>query len=213
MEEFEAKRRAILRFWGLILAGGSLAACSSGGESGDDTVARAGEPAPSPPPSSPSPPAPPAVPAPPPAVAPAPPPPPPPPPPPAVIAPPGPPAPPPPPAPPEGPVPAWRANQSVNQWREVTGTRIAGLAATNEAKTRAGGQATGLGASFGNRVGAWCGLSIDTRSSTIYSAANGGHGDYFGNEVVAIGLGSDVPTWVERKLGSSGNVNRLYILM
>lgn len=107
-------------------------------------------------------------------------------------------------------MPAWRANQPVNQWREITGTRIAALAATNEAKTTVGGQATGAGISYGNRVGAWCGLSIDTRSSTIYSAANGGHGDYFGNEVVAVGLGSNVPAWTERRAGSSGNVVNTY---
>ena len=103
-------------------------------------------------------------------------------------------------------MPAWRQGQSVNEWREIPGTNIAALAATNEARTLGGMRATGAGASYGNRVGAWCGLSIDTRSSTIYSAANGGHGDYFGNEVVAVGLAANVPAWTEKRVGSSGNV-------
>lgn len=105
-------------------------------------------------------------------------------------------------------MPVWRRGQSVNEWREIAGTNIASLPATNEAKTIEGMQATGAGVSFGNRVGAWCGLSVDTRSATVYSAANGGHGDYFGNEVVAINLASDAPGWVEKRVGSSGNVIR-----
>ena len=103
-------------------------------------------------------------------------------------------------------MPVWRRGQAVNEWREIAATDISALAATNEAKTTEGNQATGAGVSYGNRVGAWCGLSVDTRSSTIYSAANGGHGDYYGNEVVAINLGTDAPSWVERRVGSSGNV-------
>lgn len=117
------------------------------------------------------------------------------------------------PVPPPSPLavmPAWRQGQAINEWREITGTDIAALPATNEARTTAGVQATGNGRSFGARVGAWCGLSIDTRSATIYSVANGGHGDYYGNEVVAINLGAEAPRWTEVRTGSSGNVIYTY---
>jgi hypothetical protein len=56
------------------------------------------------------------------------------------------------------------------------------------------------------RMNAWCGLSIDTRNSTVWSAANGGHGDYFGNEVLRFDLMADNPAWVEWCPGSSGPV-------
>lgn len=48
------------------------------------------------------------------------------------------------------------------------------------------------------KMDAWCGLSIDTRTSTVYSEANGGHADYGGNEVDAMALEVDSPVWVER---------------
>jgi len=57
-----------------------------------------------------------------------------------------------------------------------------------------------------SRLNAWCGVSIDTRVSTVWSVANGGHGDYYGNEVLKIDLMADAPAWVEWCPGSSGNV-------
>ena len=44
---------------------------------------------------------------------------------------------------------------------------------------------------------AWTGFSIDTRDSTVYSAANGGHTDYAGNEVNRIRLSDNAPAWTE----------------
>ena len=69
-------------------------------------------------------------------------------------------------------------------------------------------QTTGVSAIVGpaSRLNAWCGLSIDTRNSTAWSLANGGHGDYYGNEVVKIDLMANAPTWVEAFAGSDGNV-------
>lgn len=78
-----------------------------------------------------------------------------------------------------------------------------GATPTNEAKTLSGGRAV-YGPSA--RMDAWCGLSIDTRVSKVWSAANGGHGDYYGNEICNIDLMSDSPRWVEWFAGSSGNV-------
>lgn len=49
-----------------------------------------------------------------------------------------------------------------------------------------------------SKVAAWCGLAIDTRDSSLYSAAGGGHSDYAGNEVNRIRLANDAPVWVEQ---------------
>ena len=49
----------------------------------------------------------------------------------------------------------------------------------------------------GSKVSAWTGFAVDTRDSSIYSAANGGHMDYAGNEVNRIRLTDNAPTWIE----------------
>lgn len=109
---------------------------------------------------------------------------------------------------PSGPIqeqdmPLWRRNQAINEWREIPNTKIGALAPTNEARCF-----TGLRNVLGpnGRLDAWCGLSIDTRYSQIWSVANGGHGDYFGNEVCQIDLMADAPKWIEWCQGSTGNV-------
>lgn len=101
--------------------------------------------------------------------------------------------------------PAWLVGQAANTWREITGTVITSATPTNTALTTAGAGASGTTVS---RLDAWNGLSIDTRTSKVYSVANGGHGDYFGNEVLTIDLLADAPLWSEVLAGSSGNVVR-----
>jgi len=55
-----------------------------------------------------------------------------------------------------------------------------------------------LGATGPNsKVIAWTGFAVDTRDSSIYSAANGGHMDYAGNEVNRIRLIDNAPAWTE----------------
>ncbi len=100
-------------------------------------------------------------------------------------------------------LPAWRAGQAVNEWREIPGSAMALSVPSNVAR-----QTNGVKAAVGpvSRLNAWCGLSIDTRSSSVWSLANGGHGDYFGNEVLKIDLMADRPAWVEWFAGSSGDV-------
>lgn len=104
---------------------------------------------------------------------------------------------------PAGAAPAWNRGQAVGEWREVPGSAMYNLQPTQVALTLSGGAAV-VGA--GARMDAWCGLSVDTRSSRVWSVANGGHGDYYGNEVCTIDLLADVPTWVEWCPGSSGKV-------
>lgn len=100
-------------------------------------------------------------------------------------------------------LPAWRVGQSVNEWRKVSGTAPHLPAPTNVALRLDGSSAsTGPRARFES----WNGYSVDTRASKIWALANGGHGDYFGNEVLCLNLLSDNPGWVEWLSGSSGNV-------
>lgn len=47
-----------------------------------------------------------------------------------------------------------------------------------------------------SRIDAWNGLAADTRGSRLFSAGNGGHADYAGNEVYQIDLSVDAPRWV-----------------
>lgn len=100
-------------------------------------------------------------------------------------------------------MPAWRKGQAINEWREISSSSMNLLPPTNTARWLNGTNAV-VGPS--SRMDAWCGLSIDTRVSQVWSVANGGHGDYFGNEVCKIDLMADAPKWVEWFAGSSGNV-------
>lgn len=82
--------------------------------------------------------------------------------------------------------PAWRRSMSRWEWKQLPGTDIS---AANPDPRPAG--STGPNA----RIDAWNGLAADTRTSRLFSAANGGHTDYSGNEVVQIDLSSDTPRW------------------
>lgn len=96
-------------------------------------------------------------------------------------------------------LPSWRAPLAVGQWTAIPNTApsLAPLAV----KTYPTLGATGPAA----KVIAWCGLSLDTRNSTLYSAAGGGHSDYAGNEVHAIGLAVNTPQWVERRAATAAS--------
>lgn len=82
--------------------------------------------------------------------------------------------------------PAWRDGQAVGEWREISGTALSSVAPS---PTPAG--STGPS----SKTDAWTSFAVDTRTSKIYSAANGGHGDYAGNEVNAVDLSLDSPAW------------------
>lgn len=98
--------------------------------------------------------------------------------------------PPPPPPPPPGTRPAWQNGQALNAWRAVPGTKLSSSPPSVSVPGSTGPR---------SKVVAWCGMAIDTRDSTLYSAANGGHNDYSGNEVNAIRLSDNQPKWIERR--------------
>lgn len=87
-------------------------------------------------------------------------------------------------------MPAWRQGQSVGEWRQLN---TALSSAPMAVKTYPGLGNTGPV----SKVIAWTGFAVDTRDSSIYSAANGGHGDYAGNEVNRLRLSDNTPTWSE----------------
>jgi hypothetical protein len=60
-----------------------------------------------------------------------------------------------------------------------------------------------------SKVVAWVGHAIDTRNSTIWSAMNGGHADYGGNEVMRLITESNSPGWSQVK-ASTPNAQILF---
>jgi hypothetical protein len=86
-------------------------------------------------------------------------------------------------------VPVWRQGIPINAWVKLTGSAMSNFPPSVDP-----GRDSGDGPS--SKINAWCGLAIDTRTSTIWSLANGGHDDYHGNEVMKLAL-TDAPVWVE----------------
>lgn len=85
-------------------------------------------------------------------------------------------------------MPAWRQGVAVGEWRQVAGTALS---------TAPRAVVITLGNGVRMKVEAWNGFAIDTRDSSIYSVANGGHWDYAGNEVNRIRLIDNAPAWTE----------------
>lgn len=88
-------------------------------------------------------------------------------------------------------MPAWRQGIAVGEWRQIPGTALA--SAPIAVKTFPGLSVVGPE----SKITAWNGFAVDTRDSSIYSTANGGHMDYAGNEVNRIRLSDNAPTWSE----------------
>jgi hypothetical protein len=88
-------------------------------------------------------------------------------------------------------MPSWRQGQAVGEWREVSGTALSSAPVSVQTHPTLG--STGPV----SKVIAWNGFAVDTRDSSIYSAANGGHMDYAGNEVNRLRLSDNAPSWSE----------------
>lgn len=88
-------------------------------------------------------------------------------------------------------MPTWRQGIAVGEWRQVSGTALS--SAPISVKTYPSLGNTGPN----SKVVAWTGFAVDSRDSSIYSAANGGHMDYAGNEVNRIRLSDNAPAWNE----------------
>src|SRR5690606_3388344 len=73
--------------------------------------------------------------------------------------------------------PTWRQSMGRWQWKQIPGTDLSSVAPNPR-----------VPGALSARIDAWNGLAADTRGSLLYSAANGGHADYAGNEVYEIDL-------------------------
>jgi hypothetical protein len=92
--------------------------------------------------------------------------------------------------PPLAELPDWVDALAIGEWTAIPDTS---LSSVDPSPLPAG--ATGPQ----SKVIAWTSFVVDPRDSTVYSPANGGHGDYSGNEVDALELEHDPPRWVERR--------------
>jgi hypothetical protein len=86
-------------------------------------------------------------------------------------------------------LPAWRSGQGVNEWVEILGSSMSASPPSVNP-----GRASGV---INAILDAWCGLSIDTRSSRVWSPANGGHDDTHENGSRYLDLPRNSPVWVE----------------
>lgn len=96
--------------------------------------------------------------------------------------------------------PLWQRGQAVNEWREISGTSVS-FTPTNTARLTTGATSSGA-----THLDAFCGMGVDLFRGAAWQIANGGHGDYYGNEIVKLDLLADEPAWVEWFNGSSGDV-------
>jgi hypothetical protein len=80
----------------------------------------------------------------------------------------------------------WQ-NATLNRWTEITGSAMALTPPTVNPG----------GSSPASKLDAWGGVSLDARTGDVWLLAGGGHGDYSGNEVMRLRLGSNAPAWVE----------------
>lgn len=81
--------------------------------------------------------------------------------------------------------PAWRRGIKAWHWARIPGSDLSSVS-----------PAVPVPGNLRNRIDAWNGLAADRRRSRLYSAGNGGHADYAGNEVYEIDLSVDAPRWV-----------------
>ena len=103
-----------------------------------------------------------------------------------------------------GAVPAWFSALSHKQWATPVSNW---LGASGVIPSPLPGGNTG----HLSVVGAWCGMGVDPTRKTLFMLHNGGHNDYYGNEVYSCDLSLSSPVWVRRRDPStptgSGNIS------
>jgi len=91
------------------------------------------------------------------------------------------------PLPPLAVLPTWMNGLSAGQWIQVPSAAISSV------------QPNPLpaGTNSDSKVIAWTSFVMDTRTSKVYSPANGGHRNYAGNEVDVLDLEANTPAWAQ----------------
>lgn len=95
--------------------------------------------------------------------------------------------------------PAWLKGKPLYEWFEIPGTSVSSVEPRVDSLQRGG---TGPR----SKIEAWCGAALRSKGSVYLIGACGGHGDYAGNEVDAIQLGVDTPSWKELRGPSASGV-------
>ncbi len=85
-------------------------------------------------------------------------------------------------------VPTWAKGLAAWQWAPIAGTALSKV----EPSPRPLG-ATGPS----SKIDTWCGAALKRKGSVYIIGAAGGHADYAGNEVNALNLLADQPTWTQ----------------
>ena len=80
--------------------------------------------------------------------------------------------------------PAWRKALARWQWKQIPNSDLSSVVPSPS-----------VPGALSARIDAWNGLAADTRTNRLYSAANGGHADYSGNEVAELDLSGDTAAW------------------
>jgi hypothetical protein len=92
------------------------------------------------------------------------------------------------------PTPSWLQGVAINQWVEIPNSSMSmapvGMAAAGTAPS--------------SRMDAWNGYAL--KGTDAYSVRQGGHGDYYGNEVLRFNAASNTPGWTMIKTSSPESV-------
>jgi chitodextrinase len=102
-----------------------------------------------------------------------------------------------PPPPPLATLPAWVAALAPGQWYQIPNTSLSSVDPVPLPLGNTGPRA---------KVDVWTSFVVDTRTSKVYSVANGGHSDYAGNEVDELSLELDQPLWNEKLSPTPNNL-------
>lgn len=100
--------------------------------------------------------------------------------------------------------PAWFQSLPEKTWTVIAGGNGYGATFQNGSTLSAqwpglSGVSCSTAASSGYQSGiirAWCGGVVNQELRELILAANGGHGDYWGNEVYALQLNQAIPAWI-----------------
>ena len=95
------------------------------------------------------------------------------------------------------PAPAWVGATPVNGWTEIIGSTMTGVGGAMAAPFGAPGV-------LSNRVESWCSFAL--KGTVAYEVAQGGHTDYWGNEVLSIDFSQNAPVWSVVKASSGPGV-------
>lgn len=85
-------------------------------------------------------------------------------------------------------LPGWVSSLPLWQWYAIPNTELSRIDPTP--------RPTG-GTGPASKIIAWCGATLKRSGSVYMLGAAGGHGDYTGNEVNALALNAETPTWVQ----------------